>query len=131
MLGLYKADPSIDSHEPDPGDDLDIPQHDDLDNKGDSVIMPLLLCADAFDASCDISLDNTIRISTAARRETTDEDDSSVQENQDSVSLRRRYELDVPVYIEMMNRTNRTKQRVYVVRTKKRLSTTASPTLTS
>ncbi len=120
MLGLYKADPSTDPLEPEPGDDLDIPQHDDVDNKGDSVVMPLLLCADAFDASCDIPLGKSIRIPTATRRDTTDEDDSSVQENQDSVPLRRRCELDVPVYIEMMNRTNRTKQRVYVVRTKKR-----------
>ena len=118
MLGLYKAGPSADPLEPELEDALDIPQHDAFDNKVDRGVMPLLLYADAVDAYGDISPDRPKRLPMLTTQDTTDEDDNSVQENQDNVSLRRRYELDVPVYIEMMNRTNRTKQRVYAVRTK-------------
>jgi len=115
MLGIYKAGPSTDPLEPELEDDLDITQPDEMDNKGEKVmIMPLMLCANAFDASRDLSPEKTRRIPTLARQDTS-EDDSSYQENE---SLRRRYKLDVPVYIEMMNRTNRTKQRVYAVRAK-------------
>ncbi|KAL7498709.1 hypothetical protein ACHAWT_008068 [Skeletonema menzelii] len=122
MLGLYKP-PSTDPLEAEPEDDLDMPQQDELDNKGDSVVMPLLLRADAFGISCDISPERIKRIPTLTTLDATNEDDSSVQENQDNVPLRKRYELDVPVYIEMMNRTNRTKQRVYAVRVKEHNAT--------
>jgi len=117
MLGLYKAGPLIDHLEPELDDDLDITQHDEMDNRGDKgMIMPLLLCANAFDASRDVSPEKKRRTHTLTRQETSEEDDSSFHEKQESES--RRYKLDVPVYIEMMNRTNRTKQRVYAVRAK-------------
>ena len=123
MLRLYKAEPSTDPLELE--DDLDITQHDGMDNKGNTGMMPLLLCADAFDVSCDLSSEKTKIIPTLhrPRQATSEEDDSSYQEKQDNESLRRRYDLDVPVYIEMMNRTNRTKQRVYAVRAKEHNAT--------
>lgn len=120
MLGLYK--PALtDPLEAEPEDDIDMPQQDELENKGDNVVLPLLLCTDVTGISSDDILIPTLNIGDA-----TNEDDISAQENQDNMPLRNRYELDVPVYVEMMNRTNRTKQRVYVVRVKEHNNATES-----
>ena len=120
MLGLYKADPTVDLLEPEEIDDIDIPQNVGMENK----ITPLSFFADYFNASHALSPEKTKRVPESNRLDIDIvEGDNLFEENQDVAFLRRRYDIDVPVYIEMMNRTNRTKQRVYAVRAKEYTST--------
>lgn len=117
MLGLYKATgPLTDSLEPEVVDHFDITQPDDIENKG-YKFMPLLLCADVYDTSRDLS-PQRVKINESLNRQDSMEENSSYHETSENESVRMRYVLDVPVYIEMMNRTKRIKQRVYVVRAK-------------
>ena len=119
MLGLCKASgPSPDSIDAELEHDLDIAQTDEIGNKGDKgMIMPLLLCADIYNTSIELSPERVKR-SMSLTRQDTNEEDVLYQDDAGNESDHKRYELDVPVYIEMMNRTKRTKQRVYAIRAK-------------
>lgn len=119
MLGLCKASgPSPDSIDAELEHDLDIAQTDEIGNKGDKgMIMPLLLCADIYNTSIELSPERVKR-SMSLTRQDTNEEDVLYQDDAGNESDHKRYELDVPVYIEMMNRTKRTKQRVYSIRAK-------------
>lgn len=132
MLGLCKASgPSPDSIDAELEHDLDIAQPGEIGNKGDKgMIMPLLLCADIYNtSSIDLSPERVKR-SMSLTRQDTNEEDVTYQDAAGNESDHKRYELDVPVYIEMMNRTKRTKQRVYAIRAKECNSETNEDSMT-
>ncbi|KAL7550235.1 hypothetical protein ACHAWF_013474 [Thalassiosira exigua] len=142
MLGIYKMgkdsaeDRGIEGEEEDgPAqvnefDDKDFPAEKSKDKR----MMPLLLCAEAYhcvDRDLSSPVKSPSRV-TKLVRELSVEDDLAVPTigasgpgNEVGLSQRtqKRYEIDVPVWLEVMNRTSRTKQLCYAVRVKETVMT--------
>lgn len=116
-VGGYPSEDDGQSHD----NELDVAD-DVVEKSRDKRMMPLLLCAEAFPSPLTLTPMQTPNVarnlftgdtSRVPNPETTSSTEPSVQPAQ------KEYEVDVPVWLEMMNRTQRKMQLVYVVRFKK------------
>ena len=125
MLGIYKNGRSSMADEPDSGEDDYGPmienEPDGAEKSNNNRMMPLLLCAEAIHSS-EVNFDSSPPKSPTRRSRPMGEhllsEDVTSSAPGDTVVelLEKRYALDAPAWIEMMNRTKRTKQLVYVIR---------------
>ena len=124
MLGIYKTGrkPSDDAAvDMDDNDDAPIQQdsvHDGKDSFTTERIMPLFLCAEAYDS---VNLSSPAKSPTRASKLAMqlNENDLAVPKQITTENeLQKRYDVDVPVWLDIMNREKRTKQLVYAVRIK-------------
>jgi len=127
MLGIYKTDMSGEDKDDNPiQHELDYPAEKIKDNR----ILALLLCAEAYnsDVLCSSPLQSPIR----SQSESTvlvggDLAIPTLKMSQGNELIQQKmYHVDVPVWLEMMNRTTRSKQVVYAVRIKETVSTAQS-----
>ena len=127
MLGIYKTDMSGEDKDDNPiQHELDYPAEKIKDNR----ILALLLCAEAYnsDVLCSSPLQSPIR----SQSESTvlvggDLAIPTLKMSQGNELIQQRmYHVDVPVWLEMMNRTTRSKQVVYAVRIKETVSVAQS-----
>ena len=127
MLGIYKTYMSGEDKDDNPiQHELDYPAEKIKDNR----ILALLLCAEAYnsDVLCSSPLQSPIR----SQSESTvlvggDLAIPTLKMSQGNELIQQKmYHVDVPVWLEMMNRTTRSKQVVYAVRIKETVSTAQS-----
>jgi len=125
LLGIYKmGKKSLDDETCDGEEDDGPMQENELDDKDfpveksqDKRMLPLLLCAEAYHS---VEADYV----PPARPTSLDDDVAiSVPGPSGSEQVQKRYEIDVPVWLETINRTKRTKQLVYAVRVKETVLT--------
>jgi hypothetical protein len=118
MLGIYKSGKSFADGAPDEEDDEAL--LDDIYEKiKPQRMMPLLLCAEVMETSEDEYLSPAKSPSRRTKPAVIKEDEevtlpTAVTFDAEKCSVK--YDLDVPVWLEVMNRTRRTKQLVYAVR---------------
>lgn len=130
MLGIHKASNSrvVDDTGGDAEDDnrqfiQDNEVDDSKDIARDKRMMPLLLCAEVHHSSAaDVDYSSPLKSPTRAPRPSLPSEDNlpplPLTTTPESHAQKKRYEIDVPAWLEVMNRTSRTKMLVYGVRVK-------------